>query len=315
MSTRTSTVEPPADRVIRSQVEPRIVERRRQVRAAQRRRRNRRWIALGVVVALIAATVGVLMSPLTDIDQIDVAGNERLDVDRLVAASGAAHGEQLLTVDLAGIRESLRSEPWVSSATVTRRWPDTLVVRVLEEQPLAVVDIAGTRVVVSRTGRVLLHERDAAAGDVPVDIAALPVLGVEGVDPGDIEVGVDLPVAVLRAATVFERMSPALAAELPAAQLDADGALTFSLPDDATLVFGPVEDVPQKLASIEAVLGQVVRACIATVDVREPGRPTVARTDGCDLPAPTDAADVADDAPVAEGAEPDTGTRGAGGAG
>lgn len=324
MNAGTTTIEPPSDRVIRSQVEPRIVERRRQVRDAGRRRRRRRWIAFGIVVALLAAVIGVLTSPLTDIDEISVSGIERLDIDRVVAASGAARGEQLLTADLAAIRDALRGQPWISSASVTRQWPDTLVVSVLEEQPLAVVDLDGSRLVVSRTGRVLVHERDAATADVVVDTAALPVLEVEGADVGELQVGDDLPTAVLRAAMVFDRMPEALRGELTVARLDADGALTFELPDDATLVIGPVEDIPQKLASTEAVLGQVVRACMATVDVREPGRPTVARTEGCDLPAPTDSApgdaaatdSAAGDSAAGDGAADDaTGAPRAGGAG
>ena len=52
--------------VVRSQVEPRIVERRRTVLEAQRRRRRRWWIALAVVLALVASVIGAAWSPLLD---------------------------------------------------------------------------------------------------------------------------------------------------------------------------------------------------------------------------------------------------------
>lgn len=41
------------------------------------------------------------------------------------------------TVDLARVRESLEKLPWVREARVERRWPDTLVVSLVEHVPLA----------------------------------------------------------------------------------------------------------------------------------------------------------------------------------
>lgn len=41
------------------------------------------------------------------------------------------------TVDLERVRESLEKLPWVHSARVERRWPDTLVVSLVEHVPLA----------------------------------------------------------------------------------------------------------------------------------------------------------------------------------
>lgn len=41
------------------------------------------------------------------------------------------------TVDLESVRESLEKLPWVREARVERRWPDTLVVSVVEHVPLA----------------------------------------------------------------------------------------------------------------------------------------------------------------------------------
>lgn len=41
------------------------------------------------------------------------------------------------TVDLEGVRNSLEKLPWVREARVERRWPDTLVVSLIEHVPLA----------------------------------------------------------------------------------------------------------------------------------------------------------------------------------
>ena len=54
----------------------------------------------------------------------------RLVADRRV------HGT-FFTVDLDNVRESLEKLPWVREARVERRWPDTLVVSLVEQEPLA----------------------------------------------------------------------------------------------------------------------------------------------------------------------------------
>jgi cell division protein FtsQ len=54
----------------------------------------------------------------------------RLVADRRV------HGT-FFTVDLDNVRESLEKLPWVREARVERRWPDTLVVSLTEQEPLA----------------------------------------------------------------------------------------------------------------------------------------------------------------------------------
>ena len=246
-----------------------------------------------MLVVLVAAAIGALFSPFTDVDEIVVTGADRLPEADLVAATGIVAGDQLVALDLADAREQLRALPWVSSATVSRRWPSGIEIVVLEERPAVVVDDGGVALVVSSTGRVLAREAASDEAGTGLNTALLPRLELDGAGSARWEVGDDVPESVRLAATVFARMSDVVLAEIPVGSLDRDGALSFDL-DDGTVVFGPVEDVPEKLATIESVLTQVVRDCVARVDVREPRRPTVSRVDGCDLPEPLDAGVPAD---------------------
>lgn len=263
--------------VVRSQVEPRLVERRRDVREAQRRRRRRRWIALGVVVALVAAVVGLAWSPVADVDIITVTGTERLAPDELRAASGIATGDHLVLVDLAAARDRLREMPLVAAASVQRQWPDAVRISVVEEVPLLRVRSGRQLRIVATTGRYLPDDLDGTEG--------LPVLEVPS---GSLDDGDELPDALRPALVVFARVPPSLQERLSAARVDEDGALSFTLADDATIEFGPVEDVPAKLVAIQAFLDQVTLECLDVLDVREPGRVTASRVAGCAVPAPTD---------------------------
>lgn len=70
------------------------------------------------------------------------------------------------SVDLGRIEQALEGRPWVESASVRRRWPDALVIRITERRPVA---RWGTRALLS--DRAEVFEPEAVAG-----FARLPVL-------------------------------------------------------------------------------------------------------------------------------------------
>lgn len=272
----TASTTPRSPKVVRTQVEPRLAERRRRVLEDLHRRRRNRWIAAGIVLGLLAAAVAVVLSPLLDVDRVTVEGTSVLSQDEVIEASGVARGDQLVTVDLRGARAALAGTPMIASATVSREWPDTVRIVVVEERPLAAVRSADREVAVADSGRVLPDE---------VDRGALAVLEIaSGVE---LRAGRDVPDDVRSALLVMERLPDAVRSQLELARLSDAGELEFALSDGATVRFGLVEDVPAKLAATQGVLEQVVRECMDVVDVREPSRATVSRVEGCATPAAT----------------------------
>ena len=263
--------------VVRSQVEPRLVERRRTVLEAQRRRRRRRWVALGAVLALVAAVIGAAWSPLADVDRVTVSGADGLDTDELIAASGIDRGDPLVLVDLSAARDRLRALPLVAAATASREWPDTVRLEVVQEVPMLRLRSGEQVSVVSATGRVLPDGIEGAD--------ALPLLEVTEAPP---VAGETLPASLRPALVVFARMPDSLRPVLSSARIDDAGVLTFALPEEASIHFGPVEDVPAKLVAIQAFLEQVTLECLDVLDVRQPDRPTAGRLQGCAAPAPTE---------------------------
>jgi cell division protein FtsQ len=266
---------------VASQVEPRIVERRQTVERMARRRRHRVFAVFGLVLALVAAGIGATMSPLLDIDRITVVGEQRLSADELIEASGLQRGERLVDVDVNAARRSLMALPLVASARVVRDWPDAVRITLTEEQPSLTVQAADRTVLVSRTGRVLETLSEPAPGhpvlvlDVPLDLTGTRSATGDGV------VGAVISEPLRHATAVFERISDDLRGELALARLSDAGTLSFELSDGAVVEFGPPEDVAAKLLAVQAVLSQVQRTCMATLDVREPSRPAVSRQDGC----------------------------------
>lgn len=287
-------------RVVRSQVEPRLVERRQRVREAQRRRRRNRLVAVGAVVAVVAAAIGVAWSPVTDVDTIEVVGADTLTVDQIRGASGIVDGDQMVAVDLAAVRTRLRAQPMVAAATVAREWPATVRIVLAEETPLLRLRSGEVERIVSRTGTVLPDDLDGADD--------LPVLDVTDALPGGIdwEAGDPVPDELTGVLIVHARIPDALRGSLSDGRLDSDGDLSFRLDDAATVRFGPVEDVPAKLVAVRAFLEQVTLECLDVLDVRQPGRPTASRRADCLVPAPTEVSGTVSGAVLPAPDEPDS---------
>src|SRR5207237_9035286 len=86
---------------------------------------------------------------------IDVEGRETTDTATIMAALAAERGTPILGVSPRRAKEKLESLPWVRSAAIERRLPDTLVVRLVERHPLAVWQHAGKHELVARDGAVI----------------------------------------------------------------------------------------------------------------------------------------------------------------
>jgi cell division protein FtsQ len=86
---------------------------------------------------------------------IRVEGRQTTDRDTILAALGARTGTPILAVDPARAKEQLESLPWVRSAVIERRLPDTLYVRLVEREPLALWQHGGKIELIDRTGTVI----------------------------------------------------------------------------------------------------------------------------------------------------------------
>lgn len=111
-------------------------------------RPTRRWRGVKVVVSL--ALVGVLLGGLLwqgfflfqRLDQpialVRVEGELRnSDSSVLEGILEPLINDGFLRLDLVEIRAALEADPWVAAARVSRQWPDTLVIHIEEEIPIA----------------------------------------------------------------------------------------------------------------------------------------------------------------------------------
>lgn len=93
------------------------------------------------------------------VDDVQVEGRQRISREAILGALGVGRGTPILAVDPAAAKRRLESIAWARSASVERRLPDALYIRIVERQALAFWQRQGKLVLVDRDGVVVPSDR------------------------------------------------------------------------------------------------------------------------------------------------------------
>ncbi len=251
----------------RPPIDPRIRQRRIDVRRNEGRRRLRLLVGIVMVSALMFGGWGATRSPLLDVDGIDVEGASHTPRSEVLEASGVRFGQPMVDVDEGAAVRAVAALPWVRTATVERRWPDSVVIRVVERDPVAAAPAAGDGwAVVDATGQVL-----ALLDSPPSNLLALDGIAPAG-PPGSVLGGPAAGLLVVAAAVPAD-----LRTRVAAVQAGPEGGVELRLQPEGTVRLGPPQQLAEKFRAALTVLGQVDTAALATLDVRIPESPVLTR--------------------------------------
>ncbi|MGX5680563.1 FtsQ-type POTRA domain-containing protein [Schumannella luteola] len=148
---------------------------RAEVRRFTRRTRNRR-VALaavaGTVVTLIGLVLTAVYSPILALRQVRVDGASRVSADEIVAAVDGQLGTPLALLDFTEIEKELGAFPLIRSYVTQTLPPDTLVIQIVERQPVgSVAAPAGGFELVDPAGIVLQQSPERIPGVPLIDLA------------------------------------------------------------------------------------------------------------------------------------------------
>jgi cell division protein FtsQ len=229
---------------------------RRRVRARLRGRiRGLRplWVA---VLVLIAALVGIWLvyfSSFVAVRGVEVSGNTTISRAEIVSVAQAPIGRPLARVDLAAIQARVESLPAVGSASVSRSWPHTIHIAIVERIPVAVVSRGAGLQAVDASGVLFGHYGTRPAG--------LPLVRTAP------DVRAD---ALAEVAKVVGSLRPDIAARVAFIDVQTIDAITLRMKNGVTVLWGSADSSEQKAEVLAVLLKQRVH----DIDVSVPGRPT-----------------------------------------
>lgn len=212
---------------------------------------------------MVAGIVSIYRSDVFLVEQVEVAGNQHLTADEVQSIAAMPEGATLLRFPGTLMKERLEADPWIESATVTRDFPDTLAIRVVERIPVALVDRGdATFWLVDGDGYMITE----SAPDT--ETAMIVIRDVTGLDP---QPGMrTLSEPLLNALAVWAGMSDELRTRvraISAASIDKTALITT---DDIEIFVGSAEDMETKDAVARRILeeeaGKVVYINVRTVD-------------------------------------------------
>jgi hypothetical protein len=112
---------------------------------ASNKRSLKVFYAFGVLVLMSLASIwvydAVTQSPFFAIKQVDISGTQRVKRNEVIQLTGVTNQTNLFQINLNTIEQQICCHPWIARACVKRSLFSTLVVTVVEEEPLAIVNI------------------------------------------------------------------------------------------------------------------------------------------------------------------------------
>ena len=238
-------------------------ERSSRIRAQRRRVRLRIALAVLAVLAVVVGVVSLYRSDTFSVKTVDIVGAKRLSAAKLTELAAMPQDATLLRLPAAQIESRLEANPWISSAEVTRDFPDTVRIRVVERTPAAIVGVnAKTRWLVDRNG-VWLAPQSASATS-----ALMFVRDVDGLDP--VPGKKTQSETLLNALEILSQPDPDLAPKIRAISAPSIDKTALVTKDDVEIFVGTADDIARKQQVAAKILkeqtGNVVYINVRTVD-------------------------------------------------
>ncbi|MFZ0626193.1 MAG: FtsQ-type POTRA domain-containing protein [Acidimicrobiia bacterium] len=124
-------------------IDPRLMERRREVAEDRARRTVSRLIKFMVLLAIVGVIAWALLSPMLSVHEVRTAGIVSSAAQRTLVDEGLLPGTPMVFVRPGKVEAALEMDPWVRDASVELDWPNRVVVKVEERVPLAWVEVEG----------------------------------------------------------------------------------------------------------------------------------------------------------------------------
>ena len=125
----------------------------------KRKERNKKIAKAFKVFAGVAILAGIgafaMLSPIFNVQTVQVAGNSKLSKDEIISVSGVNTNENIFRVFTTIIEKNVKQNPYVNTVTVHKKLPSTIEITVEERTPSFLIEFGNGYVYVNNQGYML----------------------------------------------------------------------------------------------------------------------------------------------------------------
>ena len=216
------------------------------------------WFAVKPAVDRVTAL------PVFIVSRVTVEGAEHLDRSRILETADIAPGINIFRADLKRASDRLRKEFAAEDFTVYRRIPDTIVIRVRERKPVALIS-GGKLIGVDANGVPLPHIGASMSDSLPI------ITGINGGESSLADPAVrHRLLSGLKLLDAIARQSPGMYKRISEINVSSLSDMGFNLIDTGLEVIIGESGWGEKLPNLERVINQVTGRMdsVKTVDMR-----------------------------------------------
>ena len=111
---------------------------------------------------------GVSRSVFFQVDKVDITGCERLNTREVLSWSGLDIKTNLWKLRTARLQKHLEKNNWIESATVKRKWPNSLYINIRECVPIAIISQVSGLFYIDRKGVIISPVLHPDSLDFPI---------------------------------------------------------------------------------------------------------------------------------------------------
>ncbi len=200
------------------------------------------FAGLAAVVLLIGLGWVLFGSSLLEVRSVVVTGNHLVPASQVRAAAGITPRAKMIRVNTRGAAQRVESINQIESATVTKSWPNRVVITVQERTPALAVAVQGAGFdLVDKSGVVIRSVQTRPAG-VPIYQTSAAASSLRG-DP-----------TVAAAATVLHEVPASVARTVAVVSATDPGSIQLLLSNGVTIVWGDTSRAQQKSTELSTLM-------------------------------------------------------------
>lgn len=112
-----------------------------------------KWTIL--ISALIAAIIFFMMSPLFNISEIEVTGNEKISTDTIISLSKIEVGENIYKISSKRVGRNIKENAYIQEVSVKRSLPNKIIISIKERKSSFMLEYANSYAYINNQGYIL----------------------------------------------------------------------------------------------------------------------------------------------------------------